>query len=185
MKIWKLGIDTGKRDDSQQYQLVNRDKLFLLDFMRKIGMAEKQNRMLDNLPVHIIRGRKEYDISYLWNGVDLYLVNEKAKNSLACILEESVEFIPVKNEKKLYLLNILCVADALDLNNIKAKFYEGKITYIKKFSFVKEKLPRVPIFKVMCEGRIYTGAVFVTEDFKENVDKNELIGFRFEEVGDF
>ena len=70
-------------------------------------------------------------------------------------------------------------------NDIKAKFYEGKITYIKKFSFVKEKLPRVPIFKVMCEGRIYTGAVFVTEDFKENVDKNELIGFRFEEVGDF
>lgn len=133
MKIWKLGIDTGKRDDSQQYQLVNRDKLFLLDFMRKIGMTEKQNRMLDNLPVHIIRGRKEYDISYLWNGADLYLVNEKAKNSLACILEESVEFIPVKNEKKLYLLNILCVADALDLNNIKAKFYEGKITYIKKF----------------------------------------------------
>lgn len=54
MKIWKLGIDTGKRDDSQQYQLVNRDKLFLLDFMRKIGMTEKQNRMLDNLPVHII-----------------------------------------------------------------------------------------------------------------------------------
>lgn len=185
MKIWKLGVDTGKRDDSQQYQLVNRDKMFLSDFERKIYMAEKQNGMLDDLQVHVIHGRKESDMTYLWNGSGLYLVSERAKNSLESMLAESVEFIPVKNEKKLYLLNILCVADALDLNNIKAKFYEGKITYIKKFSFVKEKLPRVPIFKVMCEGRIYTGAVFVTEDFKENVDKNELIGFRFEEVGDF
>ncbi len=185
MKIWRLGIDTGKRDDSQQYQLVNRDRLFLEDFMRKIDMAEKQNKMLDNLPVHIIRGRKESDISYLWNGVGLYLVNEKAKNSLACMLEESVEFIPMKSEKKLYLLNILCVADALDLNNIEADSYKGKVTYIRKFSFIKEKIPKAPIFRVMCEKSIYTGAAFVTEAFKENVDRNGLMGFRFEEVGDF
>lgn len=65
MKIWKLGIDTGKRDDSQQYQLVNRDKMFLSDFERKIYMAEKQNGMLDDLQVHVIQGRKESDITYL------------------------------------------------------------------------------------------------------------------------
>lgn len=185
MKVWKLGIDTGKRDDSQQYQLVNRKEMFLSDFRRKINMAEKQNEMLDDLQVHIIRGRKEYDISYLWNGVDLYLANEKVKNSLACILEESIEFIPVKNEKRLYLLNILCVVDALDLSNIKEDYYKGEATYIRKFSSIKEKIPKAPIFKVMCGGRIYTGAVFVTEKFKENVDRNELRGFRFEEVGDF
>ena len=111
MKIWKLGVDTGKRDDSQQYQL------------------------------------------------------------------------PVKNEKKLYLLNILCVADALDLNNIIATYNGGAITYIRKFSLIKEKIPKAPIFKVICEGSIYTDAAFVTEAFKENVDG--LMGFRFEEVGDF
>jgi len=37
----------------------------------------------------------------------------------------------------------------------------------------------------MCEGSIYTGTIFVTKDFKENVDRNGLRGFRFEEVGDF
>lgn len=148
-------------------------------------MAEKQNGMLDDLQVHVIHGRKEYDISCLWNGSGLYLVNEKAKNSLESILAESVEFIPVKNEKKLYLLNILCVADALDLNNIIANTYEGKITYIRKFSFVKERIPKAPIFKVMCEGRIYTVDAFVTEAFKEIVDGNGLMGFHFEEVGDF
>lgn len=36
LKIWKLGIDTGKRDDSQQYQLVNRDKMFLSDFEKRL-----------------------------------------------------------------------------------------------------------------------------------------------------
>ena len=68
LKIWKLGIDTGKRDDSQQYQLVNRDKMFLSDFEKKINMAEKQNGMLDDLQVHVIHGRKESDMTYLWNG---------------------------------------------------------------------------------------------------------------------
>ena len=63
MKIWKLGVDTGKRDDSQQYQLVNRDKMFLSDFERKIYMAEKQNGMLDDLQVHVIHGRKESDMT--------------------------------------------------------------------------------------------------------------------------
>lgn len=185
LKIWKLGIDTGKRDDSQQYQLVNRDKMFLSDFEKKINMAEKQNGMLDDLQVHVIQGRKESDITYLWNGSGLYIVNERAKNSLESMLAESVEFIPVKNEKKLYLLNILCVADALDLNNIIATYNGEAITYIRKFSLIKEKIPKAPIFKVICEGSIYTGAAFVTEEFKKNVDENGLMGFRFEEVGDF
>lgn len=185
MKIWRLKIDTGKRDDAQQYQLVNNDKNFTWDFAKRINMAERQNGKLDDLEVHIIHGRKEFDVSYLWNGSGLYLVNEKAKNILEPILAGTVEFIPVKSKNSLYLINILCAADALDLDNIIADLYAGKIGYIRKFSFIREKIPKAPIFKVMCEGNIYVGDVFVTEEFKKAVEENGLTGFRFEEVGDF
>ena len=66
MKIWKLRLDAGKREDSQQYQLVNEDNHFLEDFDTMINSLERQLWKLRELEVHVISGRKEFDISYLW-----------------------------------------------------------------------------------------------------------------------
>lgn len=87
MKIWRLRLDTGKREDSQQYQLVNEDNHFLEDFDTMINSLERQLWKLRELEVHVISGRKEFDISYLWNGTSLFLLNERAKKySGTCIV---------------------------------------------------------------------------------------------------
>ena len=79
MKIWRLRLDAGKREDSRQYQLVNDDNHFLEDFDTMINSLERQLWKLRELEVHVISGRKEFDISYLWNGTSLFLLNERAK----------------------------------------------------------------------------------------------------------
>ncbi|GFI24822.1 hypothetical protein IMSAGC011_03626 [Lachnospiraceae bacterium] len=117
MKIWKLRLDAGKREDSQQYQLVNDDNHFLEDFDTMINSLERQLWKLRELEVHVISGRKEFDISYLWNGTSLFLLNERAKNILEPVLSEYVEFLPVIYKKPLYLMHVLRVADALNLDN--------------------------------------------------------------------
>jgi len=140
---------------------------------------------LRELEVHVISGRKEFDISYLWNGTSLFLLNERAKNILEPVLSEYVEFLPVIYKKPLYLMHVLRVADALDLDNIIASKYEGRIWDIKKFVFKKEKIPKSLIFEVLCEGELYEGEVFVKDEFKEIIERNGLTGFSFEEVGEY
>ncbi len=185
MKIWRLRLDAGKREDSQQYQLVNEDNHFLEDFDTMINSLERQLWKLRELEVHVISGRKEFDISYLWNGTSLFLLNERAKNILEPVLSEYVEFLPVIYKQPLYLMHVLCVADALDLDNIIANTYAGKIGYIKKFAFKEERIPPFPIFRILCEGQLYTGVIFVKDEFKEIIERNGLTGFSFEEVGEY
>lgn len=216
MKIWKLRLDAGKREDSQQYQLVNDDNHFLEDFDTMINSLERQLWKLRELEVHVISGRKEFDISYLWNGTSLFLLNERAKNILEPVLSEYVEFLPVIYKKPLYLMHVLRVADALDLDNairskkasysriygaqdapfirnkeqflisyIIADTYAGKIGYIKKFAFKEERIPPFPIFRILCEGRLYTGVIFIKDEFKKIIEENGLTGFSFEEVGEY
>ncbi len=184
MKIWKLRLDAGKREDSQQYQLVNDDNHFLEDFDTMINSLERQLWKLRELEVHVISGRKEFDISYLWNGTSLFLLNGRAKNILEPVLSEYVEFLPVIYKKPLYLMHVLRVADALDLDNIIADTCAGKIGYIKKFAFKEERIPPFPIFRILCEGMLYTGVIFVKDEFKKIIEENGLTGFSFEEVGE-
>ncbi len=68
MKIWNLKIDTGKRDDSQQYQLVNCDDEFSEDFDSRINSPERLLGKLRELEVHVISGRK--DIEKLFKVID-------------------------------------------------------------------------------------------------------------------
>lgn len=185
MKIWRLRLDAGKREDSRQYQLVNDDNHFLEDFDTMINSLERQLWKLRELEVHVISGRKEFDISYLWNGTSLFLLNERAKNILEPVLSEYVEFLPVIYKQPLYLMHVLCVADALDLDNIIANTYAGKIGYIKKFAFKEERIPPFPVFRILCEGRLYTGVIFVKDEFKKIIEENGLTGFSFEEVGEY
>ncbi len=185
MKIWRLRLDTGKREDSQQYQLINCDDEFSEDFDSRINSPERQLGKLRELEVHVISGRKEFDVSYLWDGLSLFLLNERAKNILEPVLSEYVEFIPVIYKKTLYLMHILCIADVLDLDNIIASKYEGQIWDIKKFVFKKEKIPKSLIFEVLCEGELYEGEVFVKDEFKKIIEENGLTGFSFEEVGEY
>ena len=185
MKIWRLRLDTGKREDSQQYQLINCDDEFSEDFDSRINSPERQLGKLRGLEVHVISGRKEFDISYLWNGTSLFLLNERAKNILEPVLSEYVEFLPVIYKKPLYLMHVLRVADALDLDNIIADTYAGKTGYIKKFAFKEERIPPFPIFRILCEGELYEGEVFVKDEFKKIIEENGLTGFSFEEVGEY
>lgn len=183
MKIYELHIDTGKKDDNLQYQLASTEKSFLNEFEKYVDGIERIEDKLSNLKLQVIRGKRQADFAMLWNGSCLYLVNKKAKVILDPLVNGAAEFISMDNE--LYLLHVLCAADALDIENIEANKYNNMIGYIKKFAFKSEEIPDSEIFRVTCESRIYTSAIFVTDRFKKVVEENSLIGFKFKEIGDY
>ena len=183
MKIYELRVDTGKKDDRLQYQLVTKDAKFLNDFEESMDGIEKVKDKLSDLKITIIKGKNEADFSILWNGTCSYLVNERSKIILEPLAADAVEFVPIGGN--LYLMHVLCAADALDTENIVANIYDNMIGYIRKFAFNPEALPDSEIFKVICQTRIYSSAIFVTDRLKKMVEENHLTGFNFKEIGDF
>lgn len=43
MKIWKLEVYIGKKEDRKQYQIASKDKSLKEDFEHKMEMAVRQN----------------------------------------------------------------------------------------------------------------------------------------------
>lgn len=83
-------------------------------------------------------------------------MDRKAKEVLEPMLSECVEFILVKsNESTLYLMNVLCVANDLKLENSEAEY-----VIIRKLALVREKASTAPIFR-MYEDK-YRFNIFVT-----------------------
>ena len=83
-----------------------------------------------------------------------------------------------------YAINVTTVLDVIDYSKSRyITFDDGKkIMVFEKYAFkLCDELIRSNIFKIIDETR---GEAFVSDRFKESVEKNNLTGFRFELVWD-
>lgn len=126
------------------------------------------------------------DCSKLWNATSAFVFNEKAKYCLGELIGGSVEFIPaIYEDTTYYIINILSIADAIDYERAEfRKLSTGVVVGMEKYSFHEEKLKGLNIFVTTLYGKIQTTKVYVTSEFKETVEKNKLLGFKFIEVWD-
>jgi hypothetical protein len=104
--------------------------------------------------------------------------NMKAARILADYLESSGEFLPIICDgEKYFLFNATRVVDALDEKNSRLKlFHDGRIMYIDRYFFSKDKLAGTVVFKLPQKP---LGWVYVTDPFVERVRRAKLTGFKF------
>ncbi|MGB8454765.1 MAG: DUF1629 domain-containing protein [Anaerocolumna sp.] len=108
----------------------------------------------------------------------------KAVECLKEVLGKNIEILPVYiDEQEFYLINALEVLDCLDHEKSEIKYFTGteRIMSIKKHVFIEQKLKGKNIFRIKEQEK---AGPFVTDKFKEAVEKSGLEGFEFREVWD-
>ena len=85
------------------------------------------------------------------------------------------------NEKEYFGINVITVLDAIDYEKSIYKTYrDGKrIMAFEKYVFLPTVIEDVSMFKILDEKTRYA---FVSDEFKQTVEKNNLLGFKFKLV---
>jgi hypothetical protein len=143
--------------------LWNPPKLFLFSDIENIGREEK-------LP-----------IADFMNGIVFISISEKAKSVLNVLMEDQVELLPLATEiGKYYEMNIHRIACLDEKKSVLKRPSSGKgILYAEKFAFNMEKIIGRNIF--LSEELGFTKC-FVSDFFKQTVEKNSLSGLKFSSI---
>ena len=107
------------------------------------------------------------------------IFNEKALKILSPLIDDQVEYLPLDLDGiEYYAVNVLAVVDAVDYEKSKiVKFSSGRIMCFEEYSFIRDKIQGINIFKIPDERE---GDAFVSETFKNAVEDNQLRGFKLE-----
>lgn len=181
MNIWKLDVDF---KEFESFKLICEEKNYLKNFKRKITSASKLNGNLTGEKIHLIEGKVKSDFPKFWSVSGTPMLSEKAATILNDIIYNDSELIQLNySSENYYLINILTVLDAIDYEKSKFRKLEtGLVVGLESYEFNPEVLYNHNIFKLLLNGRIYNTAVFVSDKFKNVVEKEKLLGFKFTKV---
>lgn len=131
----------------------------------------------------------ERQTDYLANNLGWFIVSSKLKGVLDGLEKDNIQYFPVRIINKCtneplegyFVANIINVVDALCLDHSKYSVFEldgEKIYSVQKYALTKENVAGKHIFKLKCDEI----PVFVSEEFREEVEKIGIIGCDFQEV---
>lgn len=123
---------------------------------------------------------KPGDLLYLAGHMPVF--SEPAWRTLAPLIKDSVEALPLQSERhRYYVINVLTVLDCLDTQaSVINRAETGHIYSIKKFVFKPGSCDAYDIFKLREAELLY---VFVSDRFQQAVAQAGLDGFGFVPVG--
>lgn len=111
--------------------------------------------------------------------VSAVVVNERCFNIIKPYIQDAVQVLNAKSKmQKLFVLNVTEIRDCLDRENSKLKLFpsSGRIMRVEEYAFHKERLENAFIFKIPEEAHTHP---YVTDDFKNLIEQNEIQGFKF------
>ncbi len=107
-------------------------------------------------------------------------ISKKAYSILQPLIMNQVVFLELNTEVGLYYELDIQKVDCLDLeNSAKVLFPSGKIMRIEKYKFHWENLINIHVFRAL---NVVLSPDFVSKQFKEIVEKNNLTGLTFHPV---
>ena len=115
-------------------------------------------------------------------GFHIPVFSRRAVDCLQNLIKDHVEFLPLDfDEKELCGINVVTVLNAVDYpNSVYKTFRDGvRIMSFKKYAFLPDIVDSVPIFKISDEKLRWA---FVSDEFKQTVEANHLLGFDFKLV---
>jgi len=118
-------------------------------------------------------------------GFIIPVFSKKAIEILRPLIQNSVEELELRfQEAEYYGVNVIAVLNVIDYSRSKYRMYsDGKrIMAFQRYAFKScEELVDNNIFKIVDEPR---GRAFVSDKFKQTVEENNLLGFKFKLVWD-
>jgi len=104
-------------------------------------------------------------------------VSVKARSILEPLISNTVEFLPLKADTGVYFAMKVHWVDCLDVENSKVKgFDDGAIMRVIEYAFHWDRLEDIHIFHL---PKLCGSSLFVSDKFKEVVEKNKLEGLIF------
>lgn len=177
MKIWKLFFEVDEYDNLMSEKALTADEIQSFD-----GRKKKENWI--PLPVKRMEPEKNLPLSDA-PGFTIPVFSRRALEVLRPLIENSIEVLEFKfDEAEYYGINVTTVLDVIDYTKSEYRTYsDGKrIMVFEKYVFKEcDELVEHNIFKIKDETR---RKAFVTEKFKNVVEENNLLGFKFELVWD-
>jgi hypothetical protein len=174
MKIYTVCADVNK-----YCGLYYRGPGDLLEFDRRFNGTPMKDRWTGNHKFEF-RSKPSPSLRGDFPGLSTHIpiFNLKAVKALADLLKGNGELLPMTCEgEDHFLFNVTRVVDALDEAHCQIKrFDSGKIMYIIRYSFLRDRLVGETVFKI---PQIPLMDVFVTEDFVKRVKTSKLKGFEF------
>ena len=172
MKIWKLQFEVDKYDNFVPIKSFTADEIQSFD-----GRRKKDGWV--PLPVMRMEPEKNLELGDA-PGFTIPVFSKRALEILQPLICDSVEVLDLQfGESEYYGINVISVLDVIDYSKSKYKMYSnGKdIMRFEKYAFkICDELLNNNIFKIVDEPR---RRAFVSDVFKETVEKNHLSGFDF------
>ena len=174
MKVYKVCADVNK-----YCGLYHRDPGDLLEFHRRFDGTPMKDRWTGNQKFEF-RSKPSPSLKGDFPGLSTHVpvFNLKAVKALADLLKGNGEQLPITCDGEDYFLfNVTRVIDVLDEDNCEIKrFDSGRIMYIIRYSFFRDRLVGEKMFKI---PQIPLMDVLVTDDFVKHVKTAKLKGFEF------
>jgi hypothetical protein len=126
-----------------------------------------------------IREKRNILVDFVGNTGLLPIFSERAINVLKPLLQDTTEILPLRwypdESIKLYLINVLNIIDCLDRDASDLLYSEesGKLLFAERIVLHKDFAQTHHIFKDQTLGR---GHIFISNEFKQTVEENKLIG---------
>ena len=176
MKIWHLNFEL------DQFDNLIPEREFTVDEIKSFDGRSHLNKW-NPIKVKRMEPEKGLDLSDA-PGFNIPVFSRKAMECLYPLISNNVEILPLDfDEGDYFVINVTTVLDAIDYEkSVYKTFRDGKrIMAFKKYAFIPEVVKNTSIFKISDEKTRYA---FVSDEFKQIVEKNNLTGFKFVLVWD-
>lgn len=192
----KLALRTKRRIDKKNELNIKVYELWMDHTYRSYETVSKQgyksyqfqgdkviNREFDSILPSVHKTEKDKPIGDVFSvEVSSFCLNEKAYKVLKPYLEKHCQIFETLNQdEKIYVVNVTDMIDCLDYDKSEIKRFSssGRVMRIIKYVFKTEKLTNATIFKL---PEFPKAISYVTEEFKNVVEENNIKGFKFKEL---
>lgn len=176
MKIWQLNFELDEYDNLIPVREFTAEEIQSFDGRSHLSQWK---------PVRVKRMEPEKGLELSdAPGFTFPVFSRRAWECLEPLISKNVEILPLDFNEKEYLgINIITVLDAIDYKKSIYKTYRDgiRIMAFKKYAFLPTVIRNVSIFKISDERTRYA---FVSNEFKQTVEKNNLSGFKFKLIWD-
>lgn len=176
MKIWQLGH---YMDEFQGLNLLDVTFEWRVTYWSKWFDTKPLKEIWSPLKVEIdpeTKQRPACDFPHLITGT--LAMTETALQVIAPLLDGNGELLPLRSQTQTYwVFNVTRLVDCLDdANTTGDRLESGRLWHVDQFAWLPDCYDETHIFKI---PEFKTGKPFVSDEFKIQVESNNLKGLRF------